>query len=119
MHAAQNGVGVDPAWAMNNLRIMTYVVSLLLLGVHAIGVGLAARADGFSPRLVGAGGLLVGACLLTAPLLLAAGLHDLATLLWSLCSASASRRCRTTCPGSSPSCRCGTGPRRRCAPRGL
>ena len=84
MHAAQNGVGADPAWTMNNLRIITYVVSLMLLGAHAIGVGLAARADGFSPRLVGAGGLVVGACLLTAPLLLAAGLHDLATLGWSL-----------------------------------
>ena len=84
MHAAQNGVGIDTVWSMNNLRVITYVVSLMLLGAHAIGVGVAARADGFSPRLVGAGGLVAGACLLTAPLLLAAGLHDLATLLWSL-----------------------------------
>ena len=83
MHAAQNGVDVDPVWMMNNLRVITYVASLVLLGAHAIGVGVAARADGFSPRLVGAGGLVVGALLLTAPLLLASGLHDVPVLLWS------------------------------------
>lgn len=84
MHAAQNGVGVDAAWMMNNLRVITYVASLVLLGAHAIGVGIAARADGFSPRVVGVGGLVVGAVLLTAPLLLGAGLHDVPMLAWSV-----------------------------------
>jgi hypothetical protein len=84
MHAAHSGVGVDTAWVMNNLRIITYVVSLMLLGAHAIGVGIAALGDRFSPRLVGAGGLVTGAVLLTSPLLLSAGLQDIPTLIWSL-----------------------------------
>jgi hypothetical protein len=79
-----NEADVDAAWLMNNLRVITYVVSLVLLGVHAIGVAVAARADRFSPRWVGIGGLGVGAALMSAPLLLASGMHDVATLLWTL-----------------------------------
>lgn len=84
MHAAQNGVGLDTAWVMNNLRVVTYVVSLMFLGVHAIGVGIAALSDRFSPRLVGIGGLLSGAVLMTAPLLLGVNLQDIPTLVWLL-----------------------------------
>lgn len=84
MHAVDNGVGLDAAWMMNNLRVITYVMSLALLGAHAIGVGIAARTDHFSPRLVGIGGVLTGALLLAAPLLLPAGLHDVPMLVWSV-----------------------------------
>jgi hypothetical protein len=84
MHAVHDGSDLDAAWTMNNLRVITYVVSLVLLAGHAIGVAIAARADGFSPRLVGAGGLVAGAALLAAPLLLGVGLHDLSTLVWTV-----------------------------------
>lgn len=84
MHAAQSGVPVDTVWVMNNLRIITYVVSLMLLGAHAIGVGIAALGDRFSPRLVGVGGIVTGSVLLASPLLLGAGLQDIPTLVWSV-----------------------------------
>ena len=84
MHAVQNGVDVDTAWTMNNLRVVTYVVSLMLLGAHAIGTGMAAVADRFGTRTVGWTGIVTGVVLLTAPLLLAPNLHDLTTLVWLL-----------------------------------
>ena len=84
MHAAQNGVDVDTAWTLNNLRVISYVLSLMLLGAHAIGVGIAARADRFGTRTVGWFGIATGVVLLTAPLLLAPNLHDLTTLVWAV-----------------------------------
>lgn len=82
MHATQNGVDLDTAWTLNNLRVVSYVVSLVLLGAHAIGVGIAARSDRFGTRTVGWFGIAAGVVLLAAPLLLAANLHDLTTLVW-------------------------------------
>lgn len=84
MHGAHNAVSVDTAWLMNNLRVITYVVSLMLLGAHALGVAVAAITDRFSPRWVGAGGLLTGAVLLMSPLLLTVRLQDVPTLVWSV-----------------------------------
>ena len=84
MHAVQNGVDVDTAWTMNNLRVVSYVASLMLLGGHAVALGIAAIADRFGTRSVGWFGVLAGVALLTAPLLLGANLHDLSTLVWLL-----------------------------------
>jgi hypothetical protein len=53
MYAAHGAAGVDTASVMNNLRVITYVVSLMLLGAHAIGIAITALGDRFSPRLVG------------------------------------------------------------------
>lgn len=82
MHAMQNGVDVDTAWTLNNLRVVTYVASLMLLGVHALATGIAALSDGWGRWAVGWAGVATGAVLLTAPLLLQPNLHDLTTLVW-------------------------------------
>jgi UPF0716 family protein affecting phage T7 exclusion len=88
MHGVQQHAAVDAAWLMNNLRVITFVMSLVLLGAHAIALAVAARADARSgseapaPRLLGVGGFVVGAALVACPALLAAGLQDLPVLLW-------------------------------------
>ena len=88
MHGVQRGAAVDAAWLMNNLRVVTFVMSLVLLGAHAIALAVAARADaraggdGPAPRLLGTGGLVVGVALVACPALLGAGLQDLPVLLW-------------------------------------
>jgi hypothetical protein len=85
MLGAQAGADLDATWLMNNLRIVTFVLSLVLLGAHAVGLAVAARADspeGPGSRLIGVGGFVVGGALLACPALLAAGAQDLPVLLW-------------------------------------
>jgi hypothetical protein len=85
MLGARAGADLDAAWLMNNLRVVTFVLSLVLLGAHAIGLAVAARADrpeGPGSRLIGVGGFVVGGSLLACPLLLSVGAQDLPVLLW-------------------------------------
>ncbi|HET9500492.1 MAG TPA: hypothetical protein VFO98_09540 [Marmoricola sp.] len=82
MYGAQHDADLGTALMMNNLRVLTYVVSLLLLGAHAIGLGVAAVIDGELNRWVGWGGLVTGAALFVAVPLAAANLHDYGTLVW-------------------------------------
>lgn len=82
MHAAQNGVDVDVAWVMNNLRVLSYVISFLFLGTYAMGVGVAAITDRRFARWMGWGGVLTGAALFVSVPLTALDLHDLGTLVW-------------------------------------
>ena len=82
MHAAQNGVDVDTAWVLNNLRVLSYVISFLFLGTHAIGLGVAALTDRRFARWIGWGGVLTGAALFVSVPLTALDLHDLGTLVW-------------------------------------
>jgi hypothetical protein len=82
MYGAQNGLDLDVAFALNNLRVFAYFLSLGLLGVHAIGVGLAARQDRFLPRWAGVGGIVTGVVLLASLLASTIGLQDLGTLVW-------------------------------------
>ena len=82
MHAAQNGVDVETAWVMNNLRVLTYIVSFLFLGAHSIGLGVAALADRIHPRWIGWGGIGTGIALFVSAPLAAWNLHDFGTLVW-------------------------------------
>lgn len=82
MHAAQNGVDLDVAWVMNNLRVITYIISLLFLGTHAAGLGIAALTDRRFSRWMGWGGVLTGVALFVSVPLAAVDLHDLGTLVW-------------------------------------
>ena len=85
MLGAQAGADLDATWLMNNLRVVTYVMSLVLLGAHAVGLAVAARADGPGApgsRLIGVGGFVVGGTLVACPALLAVGAQDLPVLVW-------------------------------------
>jgi hypothetical protein len=82
MYGAQHGLDVDTAFAINNVRIFSYFLSLALLGVNTLVVAALARAEDLAPRLVGWGGLATGALLVAAPALAPLGLQDVATLVW-------------------------------------
>ena len=79
---AAHGLDLDTALAVNNIRNFAYVSGATLLGVHALGTGLAALADRVMVRWVGWGGVAVGAvALLTGPLS-AIGVGTLGFPLW-------------------------------------
>lgn len=82
LYGAQNGLDVDTAFAINNIRIFAYFLSLALLGAHAIGLAVAARQDEVMTRWVGGGGLLTGAVLLASVPAAAVGQQDWGTLVW-------------------------------------
>ncbi len=79
---AHHGLSLEQSLAINNIRNFAYYLSLAFLGAHAIGLGVAARADGLMPRWVGWGGPGVGVVLLLAVPAAAVGLADGATLVW-------------------------------------
>jgi hypothetical protein len=79
---AQQGLALEQSLAINNIRNFAYYLSLAFLGAHAIGLGLAARADRLMPRWVGWGGLAVGTVLLLAVPAAAAGMADGASVVW-------------------------------------
>jgi hypothetical protein len=82
MYGAQHGLDVDAAFAINNLRIFAYFLSLLLLGGSTLGFAVAALADRVHPRWFGGFGVATGVALLAGPVLATLDLHDWATLLW-------------------------------------
>jgi len=82
MYGVQHGLDVDVAFAINNMRIFGYFLSLLLLGGSTLGFAAAALADRVHPRWFGGFGLATGVTLLSAPALAVANLHDWTTLVW-------------------------------------
>ena len=52
MYGAQHGLDVDAAFALNNVRIFGYFLSLMLLAGSTLGIALSAIADGVAPTLV-------------------------------------------------------------------
>lgn len=82
LYGAQHGLDLDAAFAINNIRIFGYFLSLSLLGAHAIGLAIAARQDQVLKRWVGGGGLLTGAVLLASVPAAAVGQQDWGTLVW-------------------------------------
>ena len=82
LYAMHHDIGVDTAFAINNIRLFAYFLSLALLGLSTIAIAVSAFADRYSPRWVGWGGVVTGVALLAAPPLASIGLHDLPTLVW-------------------------------------
>lgn len=84
LYGAQHGV-VDGATLalVTNVRNFAFYLSILVLGAHALGTGIAALIDGTMRRWVGWGGVVVGFLLLVGVALqgLVDG-ADYATLLW-------------------------------------
>ena len=82
MYGAQHGLDVDAAYALNNVRIFGYVLSLMLLGGMTIGYALAALADRTHVRWFGGFGLVSGVLLLVSTPLAGLGQQDWGTLVW-------------------------------------
>lgn len=84
MYGAQHGLDVDVAFALNNVRIFSYFLSMMLLGGSTIGFALAALADRTHPRWFGGFGLFAGALLLVSPSLASIGQQDWGELAFTI-----------------------------------
>lgn len=85
MYGAQHGLDVDVAFALNNVRIFSYFLSMMLLGGSTIGFAIAALTDRLHPRWFGGFGLFAGMLLLVSPPLASIGQQDwgeLAFMVW-------------------------------------
>lgn len=82
LYGAQHGLDADTAFALNNLRIFGYFLSLGLLGLHAIGLAVSARQDRMLTRWVGWGGVITGVALLASVPASTIGQQDWGTLVW-------------------------------------
>jgi len=82
MYGAQHGRDLDTAFAINNMRIFAYFLSLLLLGGSTLGFAVAALAGGVHRRWWGGVGIVTSVVLFASTPLAAANLHDWGTLLW-------------------------------------
>lgn len=82
LYGARHGLDVETAFAVNNIRIFGYFLSLFLLGAHAVGLALAARQDGVKSRWLGWGGLVTGGVLFLSVPAATIGQQDWGTLVW-------------------------------------
>lgn len=79
LYGAQHGADAQTVAVVDEIRIYAFFLSVLLLGLHAISVGIAALADRRSTRWVGYGGLLAGIAMLSG---VAAGAINAASMVW-------------------------------------
>ncbi|HET7349768.1 MAG TPA: hypothetical protein VFJ28_02400 [Marmoricola sp.] len=82
MYGAQHGLDLDTAFAINNLRIFSYFLSLMLLAGGTLGIAVSALADGEHRRWIGGFGIVTGVGLLVSTPLSLVELQDLGTLVW-------------------------------------
>ncbi|HET9996802.1 MAG TPA: hypothetical protein VFQ17_04755 [Nocardioides sp.] len=82
MYGAQHGLDLDAAFAINNVRIFAYFLSLLLLGGSTLGFAVAALAGHVHPRWWGGFGLATSVVLFASTPLATVNLHDWGTLVW-------------------------------------
>ena len=82
MYGAQHGLDLDAAFAINNVRIFAYFLSLMLLGGSTLGFAVAALAGRVHPRWWGGLGIVTSVVLLASTPLAALNLHDWGTLVW-------------------------------------
>ena len=66
MYGAQHGLDLETAFALNNVRIFGYFLSLMLLGGSTLGFAVAALADRVHPRWFGGFGVVTGVALLAS-----------------------------------------------------
>ncbi len=82
LYGAQHGLDVDTAFAINNIRIFSFFLSFALLGLHALGLAVAAWQDRMMTRWVGWGGLVTGVVLFASVPAAAVGQQDWGVLVW-------------------------------------
>ena len=105
MYGAQHGLDVDAAFALNNMRIFCYFLSLMLIGGNVLGIAISALADGVHRRWVGGFGLVTGVALLASTPLAGIGQQDwggLLHLVWFLGVGVLLLRHREPAPAESP-----------------
>jgi hypothetical protein len=79
LYGAQHGADAQTVAVVDEIRIYAFFLSVLLLGLHAISVGIAALADRRFTRWVGYGGVLAGIATLAG---VAAGAVNVASMVW-------------------------------------
>ena len=82
MYGAQHGLDVDAAFALNNVRIFGYFLSLMLLAGSTLGIALSAIAEGVHTRWFGGLGVVTAIALLVSTPLSAVGAEVVGTLVW-------------------------------------
>lgn len=82
MYGAQHGLDLETAFALNNVRIFGYFLSLMLLGGATLGIALSALADGVHRRWFGGFGIVAAVALLVSTPLAGIGQQDAGTLVW-------------------------------------
>jgi hypothetical protein len=84
LYGAQHGADLATVTVVNDVRNFAYFLSMLLLAVHAAGVGVCALSDRVLPTWLGWSGLATGLVLVASVPFAAAGAVDYATLVWIL-----------------------------------
>jgi len=82
MYGAQHGLDLEAAFALNNVRIFGYFLSLVLLGGSTLGFAVAALADRVHPRWLGGFGIATGLALLASTPLAGIGQQDWGSLVF-------------------------------------
>jgi hypothetical protein len=83
-YAGRHGADLHTLVVVSEIRDFAFYASLFVLAAQAIGLGIAARSDRFSPRWVGIGGIVVGVALALGVAGAGMGLHDFASMLWMI-----------------------------------
>jgi hypothetical protein len=82
LYGAQQGADLGTVAVVNDVRNFAFLLSLLLLAVHAAGVGISILADLVLPKWLGWSALVTAAVLLVSVPLAGSGAADVATLVW-------------------------------------
>ena len=84
LYGGHHGGDLATAVMVTDIRNFAFYLSLLVLGLQALALGIAARSEGFSPRWTGIGGVVVGILLMAGVAGAGLGLHDFASLIWTV-----------------------------------
>lgn len=84
VYGGHHGGDLHTALMVTDIRNFAFFLSLLVLGMQAVSLGIAARSDGLSPRWMGIGGIVVGLLLVGGVAGAGIGLHDFASMLWMI-----------------------------------
>jgi hypothetical protein len=82
LYDAHRGGDLATAVMVTDIRTFAFFLSLLVLGLQALALGVAALSDRFSPRWTGVGGIVVGIVLFAGVAGAGLGLHDYASMIW-------------------------------------
>jgi hypothetical protein len=82
LYNAHHGADLATARMVDDVRNFAFFLSLLVLGMQALALGVAALSDRFSTRWTGIGGIVVGVALMAGVAGAGIGLHDYASMVW-------------------------------------
>jgi hypothetical protein len=83
LYGAHHGVtSATTLYAVDNTRNFAFYLSVLALGAQAVGIGIAAVADGLMKRWIGVGGIVVGLALMAGVAAQSTGAVNLVFIPW-------------------------------------